>query len=373
MIQMNLMKAGFSLAFMAAWISLAAADTNSTPLEVTLSEQPRGQRILREEIQPAGIQHEDGSAYMARLRLHRNGDREQTPSQCRLLEDGKPLPHPHSLHAAIRKQGDGRYSHWTASQLYFSASDSSDPRTNGRKYELVSDETFTRKTAHVTATDRRSTFSITASTDARIRPVGVVLRNLDRRRIIVPRLAHKGDPDLTSAASIVASITRGEMSDQQRALAIWEFLVDWRYHDYPAEEWGEIHDPVKLVNVYGYGFCDDNAAAFCSLAREAGMKTRSYMLSGHVVAEAFYDDAWHMFDPDHQVFYRTQDGRIASVQELERHPELITREALDPIGFPSQRIAELYTTREDNHPFLRVLANDDWPREVHCHRLNRPI
>ena len=42
----------------------------------------------------------------------------------------------HSLHEAIRTEGHGRYSHW-AKQLYFSASDSTDPNTNGRKYTIV--------------------------------------------------------------------------------------------------------------------------------------------------------------------------------------------------------------------------------------------
>jgi hypothetical protein len=56
-----------------------------------------------------------------------------------VLEDGKPLGPPHAVHVDIDKQGAGRYSHWVASpggMLIFSASDNSDPRTNGRKYEI---------------------------------------------------------------------------------------------------------------------------------------------------------------------------------------------------------------------------------------------
>ena len=57
-------------------------------------------------------------------------------SQWVLLENGRPLPHPHSLHADITEKGSGRWSHWRGG-VYFSASDSSDPRSNGRRYELV--------------------------------------------------------------------------------------------------------------------------------------------------------------------------------------------------------------------------------------------
>lgn len=56
-------------------------------------------------------------------------------SSARLVEDGKVLGPPHMLHALIAAVGGGLYSHWGDS-LLFSASDSSDPRRNGRRYEL---------------------------------------------------------------------------------------------------------------------------------------------------------------------------------------------------------------------------------------------
>jgi len=54
-----------------------------------------------------------------------------------LLEDGKTLGPAHSSHASIRTDGKGRYSHWGSRSLYFSASDNSDPRKNGREYRVV--------------------------------------------------------------------------------------------------------------------------------------------------------------------------------------------------------------------------------------------
>lgn len=50
-----------------------------------------------------------------------------------LLEDGRRLPYRHALHRDIQEIGKGRYSHWN-SYIMFAASDSSDPRTNGRTY-----------------------------------------------------------------------------------------------------------------------------------------------------------------------------------------------------------------------------------------------
>lgn len=57
-------------------------------------------------------------------------------SPLRLLEDGKPLGPPHSLHQRIREEGQGRYSHWAENVLFFSTSDNSDPNENGREYMI---------------------------------------------------------------------------------------------------------------------------------------------------------------------------------------------------------------------------------------------
>ena len=52
-----------------------------------------------------------------------------------LYENGSRLGPGASIHDDIRQNGAGRYSHW-GKTIYFSASDNSDPRTNGRVYRL---------------------------------------------------------------------------------------------------------------------------------------------------------------------------------------------------------------------------------------------
>lgn len=53
-----------------------------------------------------------------------------------LLENDTPLSAPHTPHNEIRRLGQGRYSHW-GRYMYFSSSDNTDPRKNGRVYKLV--------------------------------------------------------------------------------------------------------------------------------------------------------------------------------------------------------------------------------------------
>lgn len=54
-------------------------------------------------------------------------------SKLQLYEDGKPLGPAHTDHEIIRNVGLGRFSHWKTG-LWFSASDNSNPLTNGRVY-----------------------------------------------------------------------------------------------------------------------------------------------------------------------------------------------------------------------------------------------
>ena len=61
---------------------------------------------------------------------------ESCRSRLVLYEDDRPLGPAHSLHEDIRHLGGGRYSHWHGN-IYFSSSDHSDPRTNGREYKIV--------------------------------------------------------------------------------------------------------------------------------------------------------------------------------------------------------------------------------------------
>jgi hypothetical protein len=53
-----------------------------------------------------------------------------------VLENGLPLGPQHSTHEAIKSLGRGSLSHWGGA-LYFSTSDNSDPRANGRAYAAL--------------------------------------------------------------------------------------------------------------------------------------------------------------------------------------------------------------------------------------------
>ncbi len=92
---------------------------------------------FEEVLLPKSIGPEIGFAYVAGLQHGSPSDVAGGHSELVLLENGRALGPAHAAHAEIRKEGRGRSSHWGARTLWFSASDNTDPRTNGREYKIV--------------------------------------------------------------------------------------------------------------------------------------------------------------------------------------------------------------------------------------------
>lgn len=90
---------------------------------------------LQGTLAPTQITPEIGHLYQYQLGPLYPGDgvKDAPLSTLRMFEDGKELGPAHTAHATIRTEGEGQFAHWDTS-LWFSASDGSDPRTNGRKY-----------------------------------------------------------------------------------------------------------------------------------------------------------------------------------------------------------------------------------------------
>jgi hypothetical protein len=97
-------------------------------------------RIVRAILRPpysgciTDFKLEKGCCYIASVPSFLLSDRDSS-SFLSVFEDGRLLGPPHAPHEDIRSMGLGRFSHW-GTELYLSTSDNSDPRTNGRRYEV---------------------------------------------------------------------------------------------------------------------------------------------------------------------------------------------------------------------------------------------
>jgi RNA polymerase sigma factor (sigma-70 family) len=114
---------------------LVSATIGKTDLQAaTPPYSPDEQRI-----DTAKVIAEYGFAYCYYAQLGEPHDSNEAPrvSRLALFENGIRLGPAHTLHREIRDHGNGRFSHWHfkgGQVLYFSASDNSDPRVNGRTY-----------------------------------------------------------------------------------------------------------------------------------------------------------------------------------------------------------------------------------------------
>jgi hypothetical protein len=139
--------------------------------------------------------------------------------------------------------------------------------------------------------------------------------------------------DVSSMEAWKNSFIRPEMTDEQKALAVWRSAVMFRQQDSPPIEFrheGCVHDPIKTFNVYGYGMCCCASSNIAALARYAGLEARGWGIIGHSVPEVYYDKEWHFFDASLVNYFPKPDGKIASLEEivaavkgwLEKHPDL---------------------------------------------------
>jgi predicted AlkP superfamily phosphohydrolase/phosphomutase len=104
--------------------------------ERTSFDTRRGSSMLLDTT--AGLQHE-GNAWIAEVPAWLGrGDAPDAPTASKLVvyEDDRELGPAHAQHEIVRQTGRGAYSHWQ-NTLYFSTSDGSDPRRNGRQYRLA--------------------------------------------------------------------------------------------------------------------------------------------------------------------------------------------------------------------------------------------
>jgi hypothetical protein len=161
-------------------------------------------------------------------------------------------------------------------------------------------------------------------------------------QVYSPKLLAEGQPDAGDMATLVASIYSQAQArtPREKAEAIWRFfLTDGRFVKpgfwYHIAGWayeepvGEVLDPIKLLNSYGFGLCYHIAPLLQAAYLAGGFQdARCWFLTGHTVTEVFYDGAYHYFDSDMMGYNVQGDGPFAgkpvvSVHQLELDPGIM--------------------------------------------------
>ena len=139
-------------------------------------------------------------------------------------------------------------------------------------------------------------------------------------------------PDCSSLKSIVASITRECKTNDEKAIAIYNFMQLSHYHfAYPGEPGGL---PVlKEINCYGWSLCGGLHSEESALWRQLGWGWRFVGWDGHTTVEANYDGKWHYLDVFLKFYAWKPDqtapgGRtIAGEDELTKRSEELIKNA----------------------------------------------
>jgi hypothetical protein len=126
--------------------------------------------------------------------------------------------------------------------------------------------------------------------------------------------------DVSSLEAWKKSFIKDGMGDAEKAAAVWKSVVMFQHQDSPPREYlggeDDLHDPIKLFNVYGYGMCCNASCAVEALGRAVGFRARGWSINGHSVPELFYDGAWHLYDSSLINYFPKADGKVASVEEI---------------------------------------------------------
>ena len=128
--------------------------------------------------------------------------------------------------------------------------------------------------------------------------------------------------DCTSLEGMLESIIKPEMSDREKALAIWHFVMTW-CHDHDGHT---CDDPLEYANVWGYSYCGPMAVLTEALCDAAGVRCRYINPSSHGTTEMFWDEKWHLLDSSCRYFFLCRDNRtVASIHDLALDNGLVTR------------------------------------------------
>ncbi len=192
---------------MAKWILIALIGSLSAGWAA------EGEKRVEGVLDPKAIRHEQGFCYTVDLDVPGKPDTAAgRASYLRLFEDEEELGPPHVLHQVIRDTGRGAFSHWSGSpdgkgaMLFFSTSDNSDPRTNGRTYKWA------------LVTDRNgkpvpSQFGLLKSTPCRLRAVPTQALTRDRNTTLLAHFDAADNNDATYARVHRAEVGLGSKAD----------------------------------------------------------------------------------------------------------------------------------------------------------------
>lgn len=150
---------------------------------------------------------------------------------------------------------------------------------------------------------------------------------------------YPGEGEFQEVDDCVRFATRGQPTAQDKAIALYQWMLTHQYHlmspqecIYPGEAVDTeksqseriVHDANRARFSYGYGLCGTVHAWNEPYWNALGMPARRRAFPGHTNSEIFYDGSWHAFDTDMAGLLFRKDGVVAGYEDIIADPSLIT-------------------------------------------------
>ncbi len=144
--------------------------------------------------------------------------------------------------------------------------------------------------------------------------------------VINPRISTDRSVDCGSIDRILGSLIAEGMSDEEKVLAVFNWIRRVIYHGDGPEELA--FDFGQMVHSLGNGSCLRQTAPMALLLGRLGFQSESWVHDSHHMIQVRYGGGWHCFDPHMNFWVRGRDGAIASIGQLRADSTL----ALDAVA-----------------------------------------
>ena len=148
--------------------------------------------------------------------------------------------------------------------------------------------------------------------------ISLTIENTGKTLVRNPKIIVNGKRNWCNMEEVLAEALKDAQNEQEKIYLLWDFMRKNRYHDSPVfghASADELHDPVKMLNIYTGGLCDDAGSCGSSLYYHAGFNSEKngedpYVrcLHGHMMCEVFYDGDYQFMDIDEDVFYLDREN-----------------------------------------------------------------
>ncbi len=155
--------------------------------------------------------------------------------------------------------------------------------------------------------------------------------------------------DMSSIENLVNDLVKPNMSDQEKAETVFDFLIKRTFHhDTPEEpiadllenrkyngEVSMLEDSIKVWNVYGFALCGSHSKYQTHIYNAMGMLGRVNGVNGHTVPEVKYGGKWRYFDVDMMGYVKDKEGNVVSVDDIKKEKNLLfdKHEKVAPYSF----------------------------------------